>query len=84
MRFLNQRYIHCLFTIGIVILVFFISVGCGAVGPPIPPEDVGIENKLRKQQRDQARKEGLPDEDQTITPVDEAVELPQMYPIGTR
>ena len=65
-------------------MVFFISVGCGAVGPPIPPEDVGIENKLRKQQRDQARKEGLPDQDQTITPVDEAVELPQMYPIGTR
>jgi hypothetical protein len=83
MRSRHRRYIHCLFTVWIAIL-FLISGGCGAVGPPIPPEDVGIEAKLRQQQQEQAKKEGLAEKDQAITPVDEAVELPEMYPIGTR
>ncbi|HSF10585.1 MAG TPA: hypothetical protein VLA60_14335, partial [Nitrospirales bacterium] len=59
-------------------------IGCGAVGPPIPPEEVGIEAKVRKQQQEQARKEGLTEEEQSTTPVEEAVELPALYPIGTR
>lgn len=58
-------------------------MGCGAVGPPIPPEDVGIEAKIRKQRQDQARKEGSTAEDQ-ISPVEEPVEFPTFYPIGTR
>lgn len=60
------------------------SIGCGAVGPPIPPEDVGIEAKARQQRQDQARKEEITAEDQTTAPVEEAVELPPLYPIGTR
>ena len=76
-------YTNCLITFGMMAL-FLSQVGCGAVGPPIPPEDVGIEAKLRKQQQDQARKEGMPADDQTTTPAEEAVELPAMYPIGTR
>ena len=59
-------------------------IGCGAVGPPIPPEDVGIEAKARQQRQDQARKKEITAEDQTTAPVEEAVELPPLYPIGTR
>jgi hypothetical protein len=60
------------------------SMGCGAVGPPIPPEDVGIEAKIRKQNRDQIRKEGSTVEGEMTSPVEEEVELPTFYPIGTR
>jgi hypothetical protein len=67
-----------------LIALFFSAVGCGAVGPPIAPEDVGIEAKIQKQRKDQAQKEGLPPEDELISPVDEPVELPAFYPIGTR
>jgi len=74
---------HSFITFGLMAL-FFSTIGCGAVGPPIPPEEVGIEAKLRKQQQDQARKEEMAAEDQMTTPVEEAVELPALYPIGTR
>ncbi len=74
---------RCLIIWGMMALLL-IPIGCGAVGPPIPPEDVGIEAKIRKQQQDQAKKEGLTVEEQTIPPVEETVELPALYPIGTR
>ena len=37
-------------SLGLLALLVF-PMGCGAVGPPIPPEDVGIEAKIRKQQQ---------------------------------
>lgn len=76
-------YTHCLITFGIM-ASFLFTIGCGAVGPPIPPEEVGIEAKLRKQRQDQARKEGTAVEEQMTSPEEEAVELPALYPIGTR
>ena len=74
---------HYFLTFGIMALLFS-PIGCGAVGPPIPPEKVGIEAKLRKQQQDQARKEGMPAEDQMTSPEEEVVELPTVYPIDAR
>ena len=74
---------HYFLTFGMMALLFS-SIGCGAVGPPIPPEKVGIEAKLRKQQQDQARKEGMPAEDQMASPEEEVVELPTVYPIDAR
>lgn len=70
-------------TFGMMALLFS-PIGCGAVGPPIPPEKVGIEAKVRKQQQDQARKEGMRPEDQMDSPAEETVELPTVYPIDTR
>lgn len=67
-----------------VIALFTIVIGCGAVGPPIPPEDVGIEAKVRKQQKDKAQSEEALTEDGTISVEEEGVELPALYPIGTR
>lgn len=78
-----SAYTHCFITFGIV-AIFLFPIGCGAVGPPIPPEEVGIEAKVRKQQQDQANKGEMPAEDQMATPEEEAVELPALYPIGTR
>jgi predicted small lipoprotein YifL len=67
-----------------MLALLFSSIGCGAVGPPIPPEKVGIEAKILKQQQDQSRKEGSSDEDPFNVPLEEAVELPTVYPIDTR
>ena len=61
-----------------------LPMGCGAVGPPIPPEDVGIEAKIRKQQQENAQSEGALNEDGAISVEEENVELPAFYPIGTR
>ncbi|HBP87019.1 MAG TPA: hypothetical protein DD706_04900 [Nitrospiraceae bacterium] len=74
---------HYFLFLGVMVLLFS-SLGCGAVGPPIPPENVGIEAKVRKQQQDQIRKEGGLDEDPLNVPLEEAVELPTVYPINTR
>ena len=79
----SRVYTHCFITFGIILL-FLLPMGCGAVGPPIPPEEVGIEAKLRKQRQDQARKEGIAIEGQMTSPEEETVELPALYPIGTR
>jgi hypothetical protein len=75
-------YTYRLITFGMMALLLS-PIGCGAVGPPIPPEEVGIEAKIRKQRQDQASKERSTTEDQ-ISPVEEPVELPTFYPIGTR
>jgi hypothetical protein len=75
-------YTYRFIIFGMMVLLLS-PIGCGAVGPPIPPEDVGIEAKIRKQRQDQASKEGSTAEDQ-ISPVEEPVEFPTFYPIGTR
>lgn len=60
-----------------------LSGGCGAVGPPIPPEEVGIEAKAIKQ-RENALKEGKPASVESEPTEEEKVQLPSFYPIGTR
>ncbi len=60
-----------------------LSVGCGAVGPPIPPEDVGIAAKIRKQEQ-RAQPGDRSSEEPNTVPEDDNVQLPVFYPIGTR
>jgi len=72
-----------------ILISFFVlsilPVGCGAVGPPIPPEDVGIEAKIRQQQQqDIAIDQDAALEDPATVLEEETVELPALYPIGTR
>jgi hypothetical protein len=64
--------------------LFTFPMGCGAVGPPIPPEDVGIEAKIRKQQRATTKDNVGASEDPATSVEEETVELPVFYPIGTR
>ena len=48
---LHLKSDHFMMTLSFLVLLIF-PMGCGAVGPPIPPEDVGIEAKIRKQQQE--------------------------------
>ncbi len=66
------------------IAVSSLVMSCGAVGAPIPPEDVGIEAKVRKQQRENTPSAVTLNEDGTSPIEEEGVELPVFYPIGTR
>ena len=65
-----------------VILCLFIYTACGQAGAPIPPEDVGIEAKVRKQQQKDAQKE-IPEEGGSSVE-EESVTLPALRPVGTR
>ena len=65
-----------------VLLCLAGTASCGQVSSPIPPEDVGIEAKIREQKK-QAEKQAKPTEDQ-VPIEEEAVELPPLRPIGTR
>jgi hypothetical protein len=64
------------------LLIF--PLGCGAVGPPIPPEEVGIEAKIREQGLDQPGKEESPTDDGSISPMEGPIELPDFYPLTTQ
>lgn len=83
MNFWSLRY-SCIFQQIGVFIVLFVLAGCGAVGSPIAPEDVGIAAKVRKQQRDAAPPENTLLEDGTTSVEEENVELPAFYPIGSR
>ncbi|UCE62728.1 MAG: hypothetical protein JSU59_07530 [Nitrospirota bacterium] len=65
-----------------VILCLALGPACGQVNAPIPPEDVGIEAKLRKQQKQMEEQEKSSDDEVPIE--EESVELPPLRPIGTR
>ncbi len=86
MNIMNSHHVrsdHIIMTLSVFVFLTF-PLGCGAVGPPIPPEDIGIEAKIRKQQRENARSEGALSQDLATPVEEEAVELPTFYPIGTR
>ena len=66
----------------LVIWCLAFTSACGQVSSPIPPEDVGIEAKVREQQK-QAREQEQLNKDQ-VPIEEERVELPELRPIGTR
>ena len=66
------------------IFLFTLILGCGAVGSPIPPEDVGIEAKVRKQQQENIQTEEALSQNSASPVEEEGVELPDFYPIGRR
>lgn len=67
-------------------------VACGVVGPPIPPEDVGVTPTITRQKQQHAREEQKQEpapEEETQGVTDPAlqgqdVELPPLRPVGTR
>ena len=72
-------------TFFILTLGFALSIcaGCGASGPPIAPEDVGLEAKIRAQQKQSTN--SSTGSDTTLVPLEEeAAHLPALHPIGTR
>ena len=66
---------------------------CGIVGPPIPPEDVGVAVTITWQKRAQESRIGeqkpkddslTPPEEVPVGPVGQDQELPSLMPVGTR
>lgn len=54
--------------------------GCGKIGSPIPPEDIGIAAKVERERQEQA----VEDTEEAERRREEEVELPVLRPIGTR
>lgn len=66
-------------------LLVWVSSACGAAGPPIAPEDVGLEAKIRKQQKPrQTMPPGGEGIEEPIPLEEEPVELPDLHPVRTR
>ena len=61
-------------------VVLDLAGGCGKIGSPIPPEDIGIAAKLERDRQEQAAEDSKEAERQR----DEGIELPPLRPIGTR
>ena len=68
----------------VLLILILHLVGCGAVGRPIPPEEVGIEAKVQKQRQEASQKEGIPPVEESALPTDQPEELPSFFPIGVR
>ncbi len=62
----------------IVMVMAWICTGCGAAGSPIAPEDVGLEAKIREQERQRAHNNN------TLSIEEEPVQLPPLRPVGAR
>jgi len=57
--------------------------GCGVVGPPLPPEDIGIEAKIQSQK--QAAENQAENNESSIVPLgEEDVTLPPLQPLGAQ
>ena len=55
---------------------------CGVVGPPLAPEDIGIEAKVRQQQKGTAQESKSKDSE--IPLEEEPVQLPPLHSIRER
>ena len=77
----TQQRLHFRF-IPVILCLSLGLTACGQVNSPLPPEDVGIEAKLRKQQKQIEQQEKTTDDEVPIE--EESVELPPLRPIGTR
>ena len=76
---------HSLFAMTIVLFCLG-NQGCGSVGPPIAPEEVGIKATVMEQQSKKVDSPPQDSEDeQEVVPLeDEEPVLPPLRPIGTR
>lgn len=63
-----------------------VLMGCGTIGSPIPPEDVGLAPLIERQKRQDALdKKPDAEESQTLMePQGQDVDLPPLRPVGTR
>lgn len=72
----------------IMLAICAIAVGCGVIGAPIAPEDVGIAPRLEKEQEQEAKGREQAAQQQearsgAVEPPSEP-ELPALRPVGTR
>lgn len=71
----------------VVALAAGLVVGCGVVGAPVPPEDVGVGPTIEKQKRQEAFEAQQREASQRQTgqePQGQEMDLPPLRPVGTR
>jgi len=62
-------------------------VSCGVMGPPIPPEDVGVAPIIERQKlldAQDAKQREAADAQPMMEPQGQDVDLPPLRPVGTR
>lgn len=65
-----------------VSILFCFCAGCGAAGPPMAPEEVGLEAKIREQRQPPPQ---LGEDGELLIPIEEeSVHLPALRPVGSR
>ncbi len=73
---------------GLTLAAMMITAGCGVVGSPIAPEDVGIAPRLQKEQEMEAQERAQAAQRQQAEPgmaePSSEPELPPLRPVGTR
>lgn len=69
-------------TIVLTSILFSFAAGCGVVGSPIAPEDIGIEAKIRAQR--QAEEQRSTPQAQPVAPEESDIVLPPLQPVGTQ
>lgn len=62
------------------VVVLDLAGGCGKIGSPIPPEDIGIAAKLERERQERAAGDSKESEPHP----DDEVELPPLRPVRTR
>ena len=67
-----------------ILLATGFLVGCGVVGPPIPPEDVGVARTVAEQKRRDAQQQSASEVPVQVEPQGQNVDLPPLRPVGTR
>jgi hypothetical protein len=77
----------------VVGLTMDMLVACGTVGPPVPPENVGVNATIQQQKKQEAlelnQREAAAEVESAELPLDPAlqgqdVNLPPLRPVGTR
>lgn len=69
--------------VGIALIVGILAGGCGSIGPPMAPEDIGLAARLRAEQEKAAKAEPKPKAEGEEEEIPDE-ELAPLYPIGTR
>lgn len=62
-------------------------VSCGTIGPPIPPEDVGVGPIIERQKAQEAldaKQREAAGAQAVVEPLGQDVNLPPLRPVGTR
>lgn len=70
-----------------IALAVWLSAGCGVVGSPIPPENVGVSFTIEQQKkRDalEAQQREAAESQAAAEPEGQDVNLPALRPVGTR
>jgi hypothetical protein len=78
---------------GLVGVIMGLLVGCGVVGPPVPPESVGVNPTIERQKKlealEEKQREGAAAAESVEPPPEpmlqgQDINLPPLRPVGTR